>query len=45
MLSILGRPRTVCDGLTRREVLRAAGAGLLGLSVPRLMQAEASPLR
>ncbi len=44
MLSILGQPRTVCDGLTRREVLRAAGAGLLGLSLPRLMQAEASPV-
>ncbi|MBI3824167.1 MAG: DUF1501 domain-containing protein [Planctomycetes bacterium] len=42
MLSILGRPRTVCDGLTRREVLQAAGAGLMGLSLPRLLQAEAS---
>src|SRR5260370_40218627 len=43
MLSILGRPRTVWDGWTRREVLQAAGAGLMGLSVPRLLQAEASP--
>jgi hypothetical protein len=30
--------------LTRREVLRAAGAGLFGLSLSRLMQAEAVPL-
>jgi hypothetical protein len=43
MLSILGRPRTVCDGLTRRELLQAAGAGLMGLSLPRLLQAESLP--
>src|SRR5687767_8601945 len=43
MLSILGRPRTVCDGWTRRQILQAAGAGLLGLSLPRVMAAEANP--
>ncbi len=43
MLSILGRPRTVCDGWTRRELLQAGGAGLLGLSLPRVLQAEALP--
>jgi hypothetical protein len=43
MLSILGRPRTVCDGWTRREILQAAGAGLMGLSLPRLLEAEAAP--
>src|SRR5215470_2436407 len=45
MLSILGRPRSVCDGWTRREILQAAGAGLMGLSLPRLLQAEATSTR
>lgn len=40
MLTIFGSPRRTCDGLTRREVLRAGGAGLLGLSVPQLLAAE-----
>jgi hypothetical protein len=41
MLSILGRPRHVCQGYSRREVLQAGGAGLLGLSLPRLLRSEA----
>jgi hypothetical protein len=46
MLSILGRRRSACDGITRRQLLRAAGAGLLGLSLPRLLRAQdAVPLR
>jgi hypothetical protein len=44
MLSILGRPQRVCSGLTRRELLRAGGAGLLGLSVPQLLAAEQAGL-
>src|SRR5262245_14670966 len=40
MLTILGNPRTLCDGLTRREMLRAGGAGLFGLSLPKLWAAE-----
>ncbi|MBC8354673.1 MAG: DUF1501 domain-containing protein [Planctomycetes bacterium] len=40
MLNVLGRPARVCDGTTRRQVLQAGGAGLLGLSVPKLLQAE-----
>src|SRR5688500_394664 len=44
MLAILGRPRTVCDGWTRRELLQGAGAGLLGLSLADVMRAEASPI-
>jgi hypothetical protein len=43
MLSVLGQSRAVCDGLTRREILQAAGAGLLGLSLPGVLQAEAAP--
>ncbi len=40
MLNIVGRPRKVCDGWTRREILQAGGAGLLGLSLPKLLAAE-----
>ncbi len=42
MLSILGRPQQVCNGLTRRTLLQAGGAGLLGLSAARLQAAEAA---
>ena len=46
MLQILGNPLNACDGITRRAVLRAAGAGLFGLNLPRLLEAESrqSPL-
>jgi len=40
MLSILGRPQTVCNGITRRDMLQAGGAGLFGLTLPRLLAAE-----
>ncbi len=42
MLSIFSRPRATCEGLTRRHLLQAAGAGLLGLSLPKLLQAEST---
>src|SRR5205823_2277964 len=45
MLRILGSPRRLCDGWTRREMLRAGGLGLFGLSLPdffRLEQAQAA---
>ena len=42
MLTILGQPRRVCNGLTRRELLQVGGAGLLGLSLPRVLAAEAA---
>jgi len=41
MFSINGQPRTLCDGIRRREVLRLGGLGLVGLSLPKLLQAEA----
>jgi hypothetical protein len=41
MLNILGRPRRVESGWTRRDVLQAGGAGLLGLNLPKLLAAEA----
>ena len=40
MLSILGSPKRVCSGLSRRELLQVGGVGLFGLSVPKLMAAE-----
>jgi hypothetical protein len=40
MLTILGQRQRVCSGLTRRAVLQAGGAGLLGLSLPKVWAAE-----
>lgn len=42
MLSILGSSARLCDGLTRREALRAGGLGFLGLTLADLL-AQASP--
>ena len=40
MLTILGRPQSVCGGVSRRELLQVAGSGLFGLSLPQLLRAE-----
>ena len=40
MLHVLGSQQKVCDKTTRRQLLQAGGAGLLGLTVPRLLAAE-----
>ena len=40
MLNILGRAQRVCGGVSRRQMLQAGGAGLLGLSLPKLWAAE-----
>ncbi|MFM2097044.1 MAG: hypothetical protein RIS70_4168 [Planctomycetota bacterium] len=40
MLTINGPTRRTCDGLSRRTLLQAGGAGLLGLSLPELLAAE-----
>jgi hypothetical protein len=45
MFRIDGPPRSACDGITRRKVLEAAGAGLFGLSLPQLLAAEAVATR
>ena len=42
MLQIDGRPHASCDGVSRRRILEAAGAGLFGLSLPRLLAAGES---
>ncbi|MDB5313829.1 MAG: hypothetical protein JWO38_8031 [Gemmataceae bacterium] len=42
MLTLLGSPRRVCDGLTRRETLKAGALSLLGggFTLPTLLAAE-----
>jgi hypothetical protein len=40
MLNLLGNRSYVCSGFTRRRVLQASGAGLFGLSLPKLLAAE-----
>lgn len=41
-ITMLGSRRRCCDGLTRRETLKAGALSLLaGLTLPRLLQAEA----
>lgn len=42
MLSILGNPQRVCQGWTRREMLKA-GAGLLGVGLPQVLAAQQFP--
>src|SRR5438045_5473773 len=42
MLSIPGRPGRTCAGYSRRELLRAGGAGLIGLSLPSFFQLRAA---
>lgn len=43
MLTLLGREKRACDGVTRRDLLRAGTLGLFsGMSLPRLLQAEAT---
>ncbi len=47
MLTVLGSPKKLCDGLTRREMLVAGGLSMLGLSLSdyfRLQEAQGSPL-
>ncbi|HEY7425849.1 MAG TPA: DUF1501 domain-containing protein, partial [Gemmataceae bacterium] len=44
MLTLLGTPRRLCDGWTRRETLRAGALSLLGgLTLPELLRREAFP--
>jgi hypothetical protein len=41
VLTINSRPRRACDGMARRKLLQAGGTGLLGLSMSRVLAAEA----
>src|SRR5688572_27207287 len=40
MLRILGSSKRLCDGTTRRDLLRAGAAGCFGLSLADLFAAE-----
>ncbi len=42
MIRVLGSTKTVCGGLSRREMLRAGGLCLPGMSLPELLHAEAT---
>ncbi len=42
MLRVLGSPSRLCDGLTRREMLRAGGLSMLGLTTADLLRHEAA---
>lgn len=44
MLQILGEYGRNCDGIGRRQILQAGGAGLFGMSLPRVLAAESGPL-
>jgi len=43
MLTIWGTPRRTCEGVSRRALLQAGGAGLLGMSLPQVLAAEGRP--
>jgi hypothetical protein len=40
MFSILGQNTRLCDGISRRELLRVGGLSAFGLSLPQLLQAS-----
>src|SRR5947209_9429664 len=42
MLSIPGKSGATCDGVSRRELLRVGGAGLLGLTLANLLRFDNS---
>jgi hypothetical protein len=42
MLHLFGSGVRLCDGLTRRELLRVGGLALTGLALPRLLEARAA---
>ena len=40
MLPIQGNPRTLCDGLTRRDLLQVGALGPLGIGLSDVLGAE-----
>ena len=42
MLNILGSEKRLCNGVTRRDVLRVGGLGAVGLGLNQLLEAEAA---
>src|SRR5437660_11563497 len=45
MLHLTGGGSRLCDGLTRRELLRVGGLALGGLTLPRLLAGQSQPSR
>src|SRR3954453_23654993 len=45
MLSIPGNQVIDCDGVTRRELLRIGGAGMLGITLPGILALEEEAAR
>jgi hypothetical protein len=45
VISLLGRPVRLCDGLTRREALRVGGLGFTGLLWSDCLRARSAPRR
>jgi hypothetical protein len=45
MLSLHSRGGRLCDGLSRREILRAGGLGVLGLALPDLLRCQQAQAR
>jgi hypothetical protein len=43
MLPVLGSPKRLCDGLTRRDMLQVGSAAFGGLGLSQLLAAQASP--
>src|SRR5262245_32611050 len=42
MLRLLGSPKNLCGGMTRRDWLRIGGLGLAGLSLPDMLKLQAA---
>jgi len=42
---LLGSPKTLCDGITRRDLLHVGGLGAFGLGLADVLRAEAAPTR
>lgn len=42
MLRVLGSKQTLCDGITRRELLRVGGLGVAGLGLSELLQIQSA---
>jgi hypothetical protein len=40
VLTVTSNTRKTCGGVSRRELIQAGGAGLLGLSLPQVLQAQ-----
>lgn len=43
MLRLQGNPKTLCDGLTRRDLLHVGGLASLGVSLADVMRLQAAP--